>query len=70
MSEQSKIDALEMKIAFLEDTLEKLSDEFYQQQTQVAMLKAQQTKLFDQIRTVNEANNTEQIISEEKPPHY
>ncbi len=70
MSELSRIDSLEMKIAFLEDTLEKLSDEFYKQQTQVALLKAQQAKLVEQIRTANDANNGEANSSDERPPHY
>ncbi len=70
MSELSRIDALEMKIAFLEDTIEKLSDEFYQQQTQVAMLKTQQTKLLEQLRAANDSNNGESMTADERPPHY
>ena len=32
-----KIDELEMKVAFLEDALEKLSDEFFTQQKQLGL---------------------------------
>lgn len=70
MPELSKIDDLEMKIAFLEDALEKLSDEFYKQQTKVTLLTGQQSKLIEQVRSLNDTNGSETSISDERPPHY
>ena len=70
MSKQSAIENLEMKIAFLEDTLEKLSEEFYQQQTEVSLLKGQQIKLIEKIHALNDANGGEMPIGDERPPHY
>lgn len=63
-------DDLEMKIAFLEDTLEKLSDEFFKQQQQIAILNGQQAKLIAQVRSLNDGNNSNEEIMDEKPPHY
>lgn len=63
-------DDLEMKIAFLEDALEKLSDEFFAQQKQISVLQDQQTKLISQIQTLNEVSATNETFAEEKPPHY
>ena len=63
-------DDLEMKIAFLEDALEKLSDEFFAQQKQISVLQYQQTKLISQIQTLNEVSATNETVAEEKPPHY
>ena len=63
-------DDLEMKIAFLEDALEKLSDEFFAQQKQISVLQDQQTKLTYQVQTLNEVNTTNEAFVEEKPPHY
>ena len=66
----SQIDNLEMKIAFLEDALEKLSDEFFEQQKQIGILQDKHTKLMSQVRTLNEANTNNDGFVEEKPPHY
>ena len=52
-----KIDELEMKVAFLEDALEKLSDEFLTQQKQQGLLKSNQDKLIEQVRSLNENSN-------------
>lgn len=65
-----KTDELEMKVAFLEDALEKLSEEFFTQQKQLGLLQSQHEKLIQQVRTLNEGSNQEHSIMDEKPPHY
>jgi len=63
-------DDLEMKIAFLEDALEKLSDEFFLQQKQITLLQDQQDNLLRQVRSLNEGSHSNDMITDEKPPHY
>ena len=65
-----KIDELEMKVAFLEDALEKLSDEFFTQQKQLGLLQSHQDKLIEQVRSLNENSNQDYTVMDEKPPHY
>lgn len=66
----SKTDELEMKVAFLEDALEKLSEEFFAQQKQLGLLQTQHDKLIEQVRSLHEGGNQEHAILDEKPPHY
>jgi len=68
-----RIDDLEAKIAFLEDALEKISDEFFLQQKELISLRDQQSKLVSQIRSLSESSRSEeysQSTNDEKPPHY
>ena len=68
MPNSKRIDDLEMKIAFLEDAIEQLSDEFFTQQKQVALLQSQNIKMLNQIQELN--NNDEGSVIDESPPHY
>ena len=47
------VEELEIKVAFLEDALAKLSDEFYVQQRELDNLKSQQTALIDKVNNAS-----------------
>lgn len=69
MSENA-IDELQVKIAFLEEALSELSDEYYQQQKQLdkmaAMIERLSNKLDERATESLEAGSAD----DEKPPHY
>ena len=71
MSQEEKIVELQTKLAYQEEALNKLSDEFYQQQKQIQTLEVQQRALLEKIRDLQ---NTKEPgitnIVDEKPPHY
>lgn len=64
------VEELEIKVAFLEDTLVKLSDEFYLQQRELENLKAQQTALIDKVNNNSNDESARGEILDERPPHY
>jgi len=64
------IQELQVKVAFLEDSLSKLSDEFFIQQREFEDLKAKYADLVAKMRGMQ---NDESGVSEaldERPPHY
>ena len=63
---------LEMKITFLEQAFEQLSDEFYQQQKIISQLQIQQTALIDKMHALKGAGSDNEPVShiDERPPHY
>lgn len=69
-SDNKKTDALEMKVAFLEDSLEKLSEEFYTQQKIIDGLQRQQKNLLHRVRDLTDSNESNEHVADEKPPHY
>ena len=64
------VEELEIKVAFLEDALAKLSDEFYVQQRELDNLKAQQTALIDKVNNASTEQSDRGEILDERPPHY
>ncbi len=63
MENEERIMKLEIKTAFLEDTIEKLSDEI--------ILKAKQIeKIFIQLEDLKCQINSVDVSGIEKPPHY
>ena len=64
------MEQLEVKLAFLEDALSKLSDEFYQQQKELEILKTQHTVLRERIDDRGSADDSEYSAADERPPHY
>ncbi|MBT8142317.1 MAG: SlyX family protein [Gammaproteobacteria bacterium] len=61
---------LEVKVAFLEDALNKLSDEFYRQQKELEKLKISHIQALETIKN-SDANVGEQPRPEDEvPPHY
>ena len=61
---------LEVKVAFLEDALNKLSDENYIQQKELEKLKANYDLLSDKINSSGGDGGEQVIQQDERPPHY
>lgn len=61
---------LEVKVAFLEDSLATLSDEFFAQQKELDKLKSQVTLLVEKLRNVQQADDNPSEVLDERPPHY
>lgn len=67
----NKIIELETKLAYQEDTLNKLSDEFYKQQKQIETLERQHQALMGKLKELQHSNGqSANTIIDEKPPHY
>lgn len=64
------VEELEIKVAFLEDALGKLSDEFYLQQRELEMLKVQQIALVEKMNNVSSDDDGMAQVLDERPPHY
>ena len=61
---------LQIKIAFLEDTVSSLSDEFYLQKKELDELKEQIVTLAEKLRNIDRGDNFDGEMSDERPPHY
>ena len=66
----SEVHELQVKVAFLEDSLSKLSDEFYLQQREFEQLKAKYSGLVDKVRGLQSDKAEQAQIEDERPPHY
>ena len=69
MSEQAFED-LQIKVAFLEDTLSKLSDEFYLQQRELEGLKSKYAGLVNKVRGMSSGDAIPAQVLDDRPPHY
>lgn len=63
------VESLETKLAFMEDALDTLSNEFYAQQKTIDTLLLKVQQLQDKVSTIDDANEQGQIV-DERPPHY
>ena len=68
MDKDKKIEALEERIAFQEDTLQKLDDAMADQQKQLMDLERKIAMLIEQLQKVE--SSLPQATGDEKPPHY
>ena len=68
--ESEKIRNLEEKIAFLEDNLSTMSDEFFAQQQKLDEVKEKLVLLAEKMRGIQSTGTEPQEILDEKPPHY
>ncbi len=66
----SDIQDLQVKVAFLEDSLAKMSDEFFIQQRELDDLKAKYAGLITKMRGMQSSGDSESHIVDERPPHY
>ena len=64
------IEQLEVKVAFLEDALNKLSDEHYRQQKELDGLKNQYVMLRERMGNRDHEDDSEYSAEDERPPHY
>lgn len=64
------VQELQVKVSFLEDSLAKLSDEFYLQQRDFEQLKAKYAGLIDKVRGMQGGDSEPQQAQDERPPHY
>ena len=64
------VEELEIKVAFLEDALSKLSDEFYLQQRDLENIKSQQIALIDKLNSSGGDDSSPTEVSDGRPPHY
>lgn len=64
------LEDLQVKVSFLEEALNKLSDEHYAQQKELELLKLSHATVLETLR--NQATGSEQATSleDEIPPHY
>lgn len=66
---QADIEQLQMKVAFQEDTIEKLSSALADQQKRIEQLTFQMQHLIDKLQQVS-ASNIADASEETPPPHY
>jgi SlyX protein len=68
-SPDTRFEALEMKLAYLERSNQELGDVIYRQQQELDALKARMEQLVDQLRAAADGP-PEYAPADEKPPHY
>lgn len=66
----NNLEELEVKVAFLEESLSQLSDEFYRQQKELDVLKSSYVGLLNKLRGIQDSEPNSAEILDEKPPHY
>ena len=65
----NRVTDLEMQMAFLQDALDKLSDEYYAQQKTIDSLLLKINQLQERIQVLGDSKE-ELMIADERPPHY
>ena len=67
-----RVDELEMRLAFQEDTLQALSEQLAHQQNVTEQQQQMLQTLYAQLRDVQDANGADGAApaSQERPPHY
>jgi uncharacterized coiled-coil protein SlyX len=68
MADESRVEALEFKVAHLEDTVQRLSDLAYEQAKQIDAVLERHRQLLRQVETLEGKN--EERVPVEIPPHY
>ena len=68
MNEQ-QISELEIKVAFLEQAIQDLSEEFLAQQKDLIKLKSQFSTLSSKLELIESDQNQGSVV-DERPPHY
>ena len=66
----SDIQNLQIKVAFLEDSLSKISDEFFVQQREIEDLKGKYAGLVLKMRGAQNDDQSQLEMVDERPPHY
>ncbi len=66
ISSTTRLEALETKVSYLEQTLQQISDELYRQQQQLERVVARNQQLLDELGSAQGGSASEVEI----PPHY
>lgn len=66
----SDIQDLQVKVAFLEDSLSKISDEFFIQQRELEDLKVKYGNIISKMRGMQSDDQSPVEVQDERPPHY
>ena len=69
MTEHSRYEDLELKLAYLERANQELSDVLYRQQQSIDQLEARLARLADRLQAL-EQRPRDYSAQEEAPPHY
>ncbi len=69
MTEDTRFDDLELKLAYLERANQELSDVVYRQQQSIDQLEARLGRLADRMQSIEERPR-DYSTAEEAPPHY
>ena len=64
------IHELQMKVAYLEESMSSLSDEFYAQQRELNELKSKYANLISRVRSLPSSDDSNDHSADERPPHY
>ena len=67
--ENNRIANLETQVAFLQDSIETISAEFYEQQKTIDSLLLKINQLDSKIRLLNDSKEQDDVV-DERPPHY
>ncbi len=67
----STVQELQIKVAFLEDAMSKLSDEYFSQQKELQKLSLLVEALVEKLATTQEGDPSgTDVVVDERPPHY
>ncbi len=69
-SAELSVQELQVKVAFLEDALSKLSDEFYAQQKELQQLALTVDALIGKLASTQNSEAQSDVVVDERPPHY
>jgi len=67
---ENSLEELQIKVAFLEEALNKLSDEHYVQQQELEKLKLGYSQLLEAVHTSEVSGGQSLNPADEVPPHY
>jgi uncharacterized coiled-coil protein SlyX len=70
MSDSSSLIALEIKVSFLEDTLQQLSHEILVLQKEMQGLKLVNQQLKSKVQTLQSDHEVDDLGQSDRPPHY
>jgi uncharacterized coiled-coil protein SlyX len=68
MTDDTRLETLEMKLAHLEDTVQRLSDLAYQQAQRIDTVLERHHQLLRQVESLE--GRAEERVPQEIPPHY
>lgn len=70
MSLDTRVEELEVRVAFQEDTLQTLNDELASQQQQIEQLQAMLQVVYRELKAAQEQQGQGATAASERPPHY